>query len=244
MRNDIRWDPEISKEVPQAVDKNCTVQLPPEEGRPSSVTLPDALKAAGTALAQEKLTGEMRQYRFFSEQLSYSSNSRSRFTSARYRAVDCAPLKVSCTLTVVSADLDTETAVISRNSNCPVIIKTPEYETVYDENVEPIGVNRHMKPLMYEVPLTAGMLIVSYTDGIAHAGKKRLGHPADFEKIMEIVRKNEAEDVAFIAKSIMDYALELDAEKASDDMTVLVMGITDGSPSSPKIEQLEVTYPY
>ena len=117
--------------------------------------------------------------------------------------------KVSCTLTVVSADLDTETAVISRNSNCPVIIKTPEYETVYDENVEPIGVNRHMKPLMYEVPLTAGMLIVSYTDGIAHAGKKRLGHPADFEKIMEIVRKNEAEDVAFIAKSIMDYALEL-----------------------------------
>ena len=151
---------------------------------------------------------------------------------------------VSCTLTVVSADLDTETAVISRNSNCPVIIKTPEYETVYDENVEPIGVNRHMKPLMYEVPLTAGMLIVSYTDGIAHAGKKRLGHPADFEKIMEIVRKNEAEDVSFIAKSIMDYALELDAEKASDDMTVLVMGITDGSPSSPKIEQLEVTYPY
>ena len=152
--------------------------------------------------------------------------------------------KVSCTLTVVSADLDTETAVISRNSNCPVIIKTPEYETVYDENVEPIGVNRHMKPLMYEVPLTAGMLIVSYTDGIAHAGKKRLGHPADFEKIMDIVRKNEAEDVAFIAKTIMDYALELDAEKASDDMTVLVMGITDGSPSSPKIEQLEVTYPY
>ncbi|MBQ2087915.1 MAG: serine/threonine-protein phosphatase [Selenomonas sp.] len=152
--------------------------------------------------------------------------------------------KVSCTLTVVSADLDTETAVISRNSNCPVIIKTDEYESVYDENVEPIGVNRHMKPLMYEVPLTPGMLIVSYTDGIAHAGKKRSGHPADFNKILEIVRKNGAEDVSFIAKSIMDYALELDAEKASDDMTVLVMGITDGSPSSPKIEQLEVTYPY
>ena len=88
------------------------------------------------------------------------------------------------------------------------------------------------------------MLIVSYTDGIAHAGKKRSGHPADFNKILEIVRKNGAEDVSFIAKSIMDYALELDAEKASDDMTVLVMGITDGSPSSPKIEQLEVTYPY
>jgi uncharacterized membrane protein YqgA involved in biofilm formation len=47
-----------------------------------------------------------------------------------------------------------------------------------------------------------------------------------------------------IAKSIMDYALSLDQEKASDDMTVVVMGITEGSPNEPKIEQLEVTYPY
>ncbi len=152
--------------------------------------------------------------------------------------------KVSCTLTVVSADLDTETVVISRNSNCPVLIWTEEYETVYDENVEPIGVNRHMKPLMYEIPLEPGMLIVSYTDGIAHAGKKRTGHPAEFTKIQAIVRQNEAADVSFIAKSIMDYALTLDADKASDDMTVLVMGITNGSASSPKIEQMEITYPY
>ena len=152
--------------------------------------------------------------------------------------------KVSCTLTVLSADLDTETLVISRNSNCPVIVKTEDYETVYDEDVSPIGVNRHMKPLMYEIPLTPGLVVVSYTDGIEHAGRKRTGKCADFEKILEIVRKNGPEDAAYIAKSIMDYALSLDQEKASDDMTVVVMGITEGSPNEPKIEQLEVTYPY
>lgn len=152
--------------------------------------------------------------------------------------------KVSCTLTVLSADLDTETLVISRNSNCPVIVKTEDYETVYDEEIGPIGVNRHMKPLMYEIPMTPGLLVVSYTDGIAHAGRKRTGKGADFEKIMEIVRKNGPEDAAYIAKSIMDYALSLDQDKASDDMTVVVMGITGGSPSEPKIEQFEVTYPY
>lgn len=38
-------------------------------------------------------------------------------------------------------------------------------------------------------------------------------------KIQEIVRQNEAADVSFIAKSIMDYALTLDADKASDDMS-------------------------
>ena len=152
--------------------------------------------------------------------------------------------KVSCTLTVLSADLDTETLVVSRNSNCPVIVKTEEYETVYDEDVSPIGVNRHMKPLMYELPLTSGLLVVSYTDGIAHAGRKRTGHEADFEKIMAIIRDNPPEDAAYIAKAIMDYALELDDEKATDDMTVVVLGVTSGSPAEPKIEQIEVTYPY
>ena len=43
--------------------------------------------------------------------------------------------KVSCTLTVLSADLETETIVISRNSNCPVIVKTEEYLSIYDEEV-------------------------------------------------------------------------------------------------------------
>ena len=55
----------------------------------------------------------------------------------------------------------------------PIIVVTPEYESVYDDEVAPIGVHRHMKPRMYEVPFTSGMLVVSYTDGIAHAGQRR-----------------------------------------------------------------------
>lgn len=152
--------------------------------------------------------------------------------------------KVSCTLTVLSADLETETVVISRNSNCPVIIKTPEYETVYDEEVGPIGVNRHMKPMMYEVPFEENMMVVSYTDGIAQAGRKRGGPQADFEKIMAIIRDNPAEDVDYVAKAILEYALEMDHEQASDDMTVVVMSILGQSQSGPKIEQISVTYPY
>ena len=84
--------------------------------------------------------------------------------------------KVSCTLTVLSADLDTETVVISRNSNCPVI-------------VNPIGVHHHTKPLMYEVPFEPGMVLVSYTDGIQHAGRKH-SNMADFQKIMDIINDN------------------------------------------------------
>jgi serine phosphatase RsbU (regulator of sigma subunit) len=151
--------------------------------------------------------------------------------------------KVSCTLTVLSADLDTETVVISRNSNCPVIIKTPDYVSVYDENVNPIGVHHHTKPLMYEVPFEAGMVLVSYTDGIQHAGKKH-SNPAEFQKIMDIINDNTAEDCEFIASSIMDYALSLDKNQAADDMTVVVMGLCETASDMPRVEKLTAVYPF
>ena len=152
--------------------------------------------------------------------------------------------RVSCTLTILSADLDSNTVVISRNSNCPVFVHTEEYDAVYDEEVGPIGVNRHMKPLMYELPLEPGMILVSYTDGIAHAGRKRIGHGLDNEEIQKIIADNGPADAAYIARAIMDLALSRDQDKASDDMTVVGLGVTLDSPSSPKIERLEITYPY
>lgn len=152
--------------------------------------------------------------------------------------------KVSCTLTVLSADLESETVVISRNSNCPVIVKTEEYLTVYDDNVSPIGVNRHMKPLVYELPFSPNMVLVSYTDGIAHAGKKYTGSIMETEKIISIIEKNSPEDCDFIAKSILEYALLLDKEKAGDDMTVVVMGLSESFLETPKIEQLSASYPF
>ena len=152
--------------------------------------------------------------------------------------------KVSCTLTVLSAEVETETVVISRNSNCPVIVWTEEYETVYDEAVGPIGVNRHMKPLMYQVPFAPGMMVVSYTDGVQAAGKKRGGATADFEKIMKIIRKNHASEAEYVARSILEYALELDHAQAGDDMTVVVLGIVGEMPPGPKIEQWAASYPY
>ena len=152
--------------------------------------------------------------------------------------------RVSCTLTILSADLDSNTVVISRNSNCPVFVHTEEYDAVYDEEVGPIGVNKHMKPLMYELPLEPGMILVSFTDGIAHAGRKRIGHGLDNEDIQTIIADNGPEDAAYIARAIMDLALSRDQDRAGDDMTVVVLGVTAASPDSPKIERLEVTYPY
>ena len=97
---------------------------------------------------------------------------------------------------------------------------------------------------MYEVPFEANMMVVSYTDGIAQAGRKRGGPQADFEKIMAIIRDNPAEDAQYVAKAILEYALEIDHEQAADDMTVVVLSILGESKPGAKIEQISVSYPY
>jgi len=149
--------------------------------------------------------------------------------------------KVSSTLTLLSADLDTQTVVFSRNSNCPVIVKHQYGMDVYDEEISSIGVHKRMKPLMYQIPLEVGMLLVSYTDGIQAAGRKR-SKIMDFEKIQKLIAENGAEDATFIAESILEYALELDDYRPGDDMTVIVMGICDKELPY-KIQRMSVSFP-
>lgn len=150
--------------------------------------------------------------------------------------------QVSCTLTIFSADFETDTVVISRNSNCPTIVKTADYTTIYDDEVNPIGVHRHMKPLIYQLPLEIGMLLVSYSDGIHAAGKKR-GKEIDFKRILKIIEENTVEDTEFIADSILEYALSLDDGRPGDDMTVVVMGISDKEYTN-KIRRVNISFPY
>lgn len=149
--------------------------------------------------------------------------------------------KVSSTLTLLSADLDTQTVVFSRNSNCPVIVKHQFGMDVYDEEISSIGVHKRMKPLMYQIPLEMGMLLVSYTDGIQAAGRKR-GKIMNFGMIEKIISENHAEDATFIAESILEYALALDDYRPGDDMTVVVMGISDKERVH-NIQKMSVSFP-
>ncbi|MCX7780436.1 MAG: serine/threonine-protein phosphatase [Negativicutes bacterium] len=150
--------------------------------------------------------------------------------------------KVSSTLTIISADLDTETVVFSRNSNCPVIVKNQFGVDVYDEDVNPIGVHKQMKPVIHQLPLEMGQILVSYSDGIQAAGRKR-GRCLQMEKLLGLITGSQPEDADFIAESIMEYALELDDYRPGDDMTVLVLGVSDRE-TVHKIRRISVSFPY
>jgi serine phosphatase RsbU (regulator of sigma subunit) len=150
--------------------------------------------------------------------------------------------KVSSTLTIISADFDTQTVVFSRNSNCPVLVKAQYGIDSYDEDVNPIGVHKHTKPLMYQIPLEVGTILVSYSDGIQAAGRKR-GNTMQMDKILKYINENGPEDVGFIAESILEYALELDEYRPGDDMTVMAMGISDRE-APYRTQRINVTFPY
>ena len=79
--------------------------------------------------------------------------------------------KVSATLNILSVDTDSKTIVISRNNEAPVIVYT-EQEGLYllDAPSRSVGVNRHTKPVINEIPLREGMLVIVFTDGLRHAG--------------------------------------------------------------------------
>lgn len=149
--------------------------------------------------------------------------------------------KVSSTLTVLSVDLETETVLFSRNSNCPVIIKNIYHTDVYEQEINSIGVHKRMKPLMHQLPLETGMILISYSDGIQAAGRKR-GKTMDFNYLLKIIEENEPGDASFIAEAILEYALQLDDYRPGDDMTVVVMGITD-SENVHKIHRMSVNFP-
>ncbi len=149
--------------------------------------------------------------------------------------------RVSSTLTILSADFEAQTLLFSRNANCPVLVKTEYGVTVYDDEVPSIGVHKHMKPLMNQIDLAVGTIMVSYTDGIQAAGRKR-GNTVDQGRILRMIEENGPDDVDFIAESILEYALTLDEYRPGDDMTVVVMGVSERD-STHRIHRLSVSFP-
>ncbi len=135
--------------------------------------------------------------------------------------------KVSATLNILSVDLMTDTLVLSRNSHCPIVIFIPEEGMkLLDEAVDPIGVHRGTKPSITELPLKAGTLAVVYTDGLERAGSWSspvLDIPGAAQ---ELVDQGEA-TAQHVADTLLGQALALEDGRPRDDISVLVLHITE-----------------
>ncbi|MDW7652236.1 MAG: PP2C family protein-serine/threonine phosphatase, partial [Bacillota bacterium] len=148
--------------------------------------------------------------------------------------------KVSATLTMLSADLSSRTIVISRNSHCPVLVRQGDRVEVLADTVNPIGFHQYMKPVIHEITMEEETVLLTFTDGILHAGRKN-NNQLKLETLTALLAETPAADCQKLADGVFDMAMQLEDGRASDDMTLLVLGVhgTDED----RVGRLRVTYP-
>ncbi|HDQ72286.1 MAG TPA: serine/threonine-protein phosphatase [Chloroflexi bacterium] len=147
--------------------------------------------------------------------------------------------KVSATLNILSIDLASETLVLSRNSHCPIIVVTPDGEFhLLDAPSNPVGVYRETKPDITELPLLPGTIAVIYTDGLEAAGQRSSQVLDVPETVRALVAQNL--DAQQLADRLLEQALILEQHRPRDDISVVVLRITDSSDDNVRRLTLQV----
>lgn len=132
--------------------------------------------------------------------------------------------RVSATLNILSADLQTSTLVITRNNPAPVVISYNNKIKMLSEQSDPVGLRRDTRPMISEIPLDPGLTVVVYTDGLVHAGSY-FGDTMDVCTCLEAELESENPTPGHIADSLMNYALKLDRDMPRDDISVVVLRV-------------------
>lgn len=151
--------------------------------------------------------------------------------------------KVSADLTLITVDLSTRSLVVSRNANAPVFVRRPDGGLqVLDQEVEPIGVHAAMKPTITEFPLEMEMLAVAMSDGVYEAGKRFGQPPFGQDGLTELIAATRPDQAERLAETILSLAMARDEGRPADDMTVVVVALTE-SPPHPQVRRMTVHVP-
>jgi serine phosphatase RsbU (regulator of sigma subunit) len=130
--------------------------------------------------------------------------------------------KVTATLNVLSADLQTSTLVITRNNPAPVFLVQDEKIDSLDSESQPIGYSRNIRPSICEVPLESGLTVVVFTDGLIYAGE-RYGTSMDVCTTLGALIEDQSPSAQEIADSLLSNAIRLDQGRPEDDISVVVL---------------------
>ncbi|HHX64072.1 MAG TPA: SpoIIE family protein phosphatase [Chloroflexi bacterium] len=131
--------------------------------------------------------------------------------------------QVSAELQVVSVDLVSRTLVISRNSRCPTLTVQEGELRVLDESSEPIGIYPNTKPVITELPLTAGTYVVAYTDGLNLAEQAADGGAFIYRSVLDAAAAGAPAQV--LADTLLNDALQAEKGRPRDDISVLVVAV-------------------
>lgn len=132
--------------------------------------------------------------------------------------------RVTATLALLSADLHTRTVVVARNAPSPVIVRQDGVVFRLSGGTEAIGTYRRTRPAITELPLTPGTVLVTFSDGVMHAGK-RYGKTLPWEQLDAEMADLEVDAVGDWVDRMMAIALDLDRDRPADDISIMALGV-------------------
>jgi serine phosphatase RsbU (regulator of sigma subunit) len=132
--------------------------------------------------------------------------------------------KVSCTLNIASVDLATYTIVLTRNNpSSMAICRDGQVDCVLTESV-PLGTARDTRPVITEINIEPGLIIVIHTDGLTHAGERR-GRPMEVCTVIQSMLDEQDPSPQSIADELLAHAVSLDEGRPADDISVMVLKV-------------------
>ena len=136
--------------------------------------------------------------------------------------------KVTSTLNIVSVDLHTGTVVITRNNPVPFYVARGEKVDCIGTESNSIGTSRSTRPVISEIPLEPGMMLVVYTDGLMHAGERK-GRPMDVCTSLKAMLEGQDPPPQDVADAMLAEAVNLDDGRPGDDISVMVLKVLEGN---------------
>jgi serine phosphatase RsbU (regulator of sigma subunit) len=148
--------------------------------------------------------------------------------------------RVSAALDIVSVDLASRSVLFTRNSGLPMCLFNDGEIREIPESGGRIGIYHHTRPKVLEFPAEAGLGAVLVTDGVIGAGTR----PGDRIDLSSVATEAFAQGGTpqVIADRILQSAIDRDAGRPRDDMTVLVLRLGPGVPRQP-IRRLSYSIP-
>jgi serine phosphatase RsbU (regulator of sigma subunit) len=129
---------------------------------------------------------------------------------------------VQSNLNVISADMLSNTILISRNSPVPVFIVSEGQVDCLSAESEPIGASANAMPSIVELPIKAGLTVIAFSDGV-------------YKALIEEQEPTAQE----MADFLLQQAIRRDDNRPKDDMSVVV--VTVSHQSVDQIRRMNVT---
>jgi serine phosphatase RsbU (regulator of sigma subunit) len=130
-----------------------------------------------------------------------------------------------CYLNILSADLQSNTLVLTRNNPTSVFVARNNRLECLGGSSEPIGKERNVRPSITEIALQANTTVVMYTDGVTNAGIANGNLGMDICTMIEALLDEQEPTAQTIADALLAQAVRLDHQRPNDDMTVVVLRI-------------------